>query len=253
MRHEEWPMQEIVRIAGTTSRTLRHYDRVGLLAPSRTGYGGQRFYDRGGLLRLQRILVLRELGLGLEAIGRVLDEERPAAEALRDHLAQLELEQGRLRRIADSVRSTIDIIDEGGELVAETIFDGFDHTQYREEVEERWGKQAYADSDAWWRSLSDDDRTAFRQQLDAIVADFGRASADDLDVSSDEVQAITARLHDWVGLGWGGKAPGAEAFVGLGDMYVADPRFGRTFSADGRAYAQYVREAMVVYAEAELS
>ena len=36
--------------------------------------------------------------------------------------------------------------------MAEQMFDGFDHTQYKDEVEERWGKDAYAKSDAWWRS-----------------------------------------------------------------------------------------------------
>lgn len=253
MTDEEWSMQEVVRATGTTSRTLRHYDRIGLLAPSRTGYGGQRFYDRDGLLRLQQILVLRELGMGLADIGRTLHEGRAAADALREHLAQLEQERERLDRITQSVRSTIRIIDEGGELVAEQIFDGFDHTQYREEVEQRWGEQAYADSDAWWRSLTTDDKKAFQQQLDGIVADYADASAQGLDVGTDEVQAITARLHSWVATSWGGTAPSAEAFIGLGDMYVADPRFGRTFSVDGRQFAQYVREAMAVHAETQLS
>lgn len=253
MSGEEWSMQEVVKATGTTSRTLRHYDRIGLLPPSRTGYGGQRFYDRDGLLRLQQILVLRELGMGLAGVGQVLDEERAAADVLREHLTQLEQERERLGRITQSVRSTIRIIDEGGELVAEQIFDGFDHTKHREEVEQRWGEQAYADSDAWWRSLTTDDKKAFQQQLDGIVADYADASAQGLDVRADEVQAITARLHSWVGTSWGATAPSAEAFIGLGDMYVADPRFGRTFSADGRQFAQYVREAMAVYAETQLS
>lgn len=252
MTGEEWPMREVVRATGTTSRTLRHYDRIGLLPPFRTGHGGQRFYDRAGLLRLQQILVLRELGVGLADIGRILDEERPPAEALREHLTQLELERDRLGRVVDSVRSTIRIIDEGGELVTEKIFDGFDHTQYRDEVEQRWGTKAYADSDAWWRSLTDADKRAFQQQLDGIVADYAEASAQDLDVAGERAQAITARLHAWVGVSWGSAAPGAEAFTGLGDMYVADPRFGETFSADGRQFAQYVRDAMVVYADSRL-
>src|SRR5690625_1175257 len=106
MTEEEWSTQEVVKATDITSRPLRHYDRIALLPPSRTGYGGQRFYDRGGLLRLQQILVLRELGLGLAGIGRVLDEGRAAADVLREHLAQLEQEHERLDRITQSVRST---------------------------------------------------------------------------------------------------------------------------------------------------
>ena len=119
----EWSIQEIVRSTGVTSHTLRHYQQVGLLAPSRTGHGGQRFYDGAALLRLQRILVLRELGLGLPEIGRVLDEQVETVSALRAHAAQLEREQERLSRIVASVQSTIRILETGGELMTDTMFD----------------------------------------------------------------------------------------------------------------------------------
>ena len=65
----EWSIQEIARSAGTTSRTLRHYGQIGLLTPSRIGRNGYRYYDQECLLRLQRILLLRELGLSLPDIA----------------------------------------------------------------------------------------------------------------------------------------------------------------------------------------
>ena len=73
MNTNDWSIQEIARLAGTTSRTLRHYDDIGLLAPSRVAHNGYRHYDQTALVRLQRILLLRELGLGLPRIGEVLD------------------------------------------------------------------------------------------------------------------------------------------------------------------------------------
>lgn len=72
----EWSIQELARSAGTTSRTLRHYGELGLLEPSRVGSNGYRYYDQTSLLRLQRILLLRELGLSLSAIAEVLDGSR---------------------------------------------------------------------------------------------------------------------------------------------------------------------------------
>ena len=63
----EWSIQDVVREAGVTSRALRHYDAIGLLRPSRVDAGGTRHYDLDALTRLQRILLLRELGLGLPA------------------------------------------------------------------------------------------------------------------------------------------------------------------------------------------
>src|SRR6478735_804597 len=72
-RTVDWSIQEVARLAGTTSRTLRHYDAVGLLPPSRVAANGYRHYDADALVRLQRILLLRDLGLGLPAIREALD------------------------------------------------------------------------------------------------------------------------------------------------------------------------------------
>jgi hypothetical protein len=63
----EWSIQQIAKLAGTTSRTLRHYDDIGLLAPSSVGHNGYRYYDQAALVRLQRILLLRELVGALNA------------------------------------------------------------------------------------------------------------------------------------------------------------------------------------------
>jgi len=85
-RTGEWSIQDLARAAGTTSRTLRHYGQLGLLPPSRIGANGYRYYDQDSLLRLQRILLLRELGLGLPVIAEVLAGEQDTAAALRTHL-----------------------------------------------------------------------------------------------------------------------------------------------------------------------
>jgi DNA-binding transcriptional MerR regulator len=89
--------------AGTTTRTLRYYGEVGLLAPSRVGRNGYRFYDEQALVRLQRILLPRELELGIPEITRVLAGERDPASVLGLHLQFLESEKERLVRQIESV------------------------------------------------------------------------------------------------------------------------------------------------------
>jgi DNA-binding transcriptional MerR regulator len=103
----DWSIQDVARMAGTTSRTLRHYDDVGLLKPSRVGSNGYRYYDAAALLQLQRILLLRELGLGLPAIAGVFNHETDPIKALSRHLDWLRQEQERLARQVLSVRQTI--------------------------------------------------------------------------------------------------------------------------------------------------
>jgi DNA-binding transcriptional MerR regulator len=241
----EWSIQDIARSAGTTSRTLRHYGAVGLLEPSRVGSNGYRYYDEQALVRLQRILLLRELGLGLPAIAEVLDGQRDRVAALETHLELLEQEQRRIGRQIDSVRTTLRKLKGGERLMAEEVFDGFDHTRYEKEVTERWGAEAYRRGDQWWSSLSAKEKKAHQQEQLDIGAAFGSARAAGLAVDSDDVQAITRRLHAW--LEPAVSSVSAGYFAGLGQLYVDDPRYG----FEGAA-AEFVRDAMKIYAERNL-
>lgn len=247
----ERSIQDIARLAGTTSRTLRHYDDIGLLPPSRIGDNGYRYYDHDALVRLQRILLLRDLGLSLTAIAEVLREHTDATPALRHHLTWLRDEQSRLARQVAAVESTIEAMEGGEQIMAEDMLDGFDHTKYKDEVEERWGKQAYATSDAWWRSKSPAEKAEWQRLQKALAADWSDAAERGVDPASDEAQALAQRHFDWLAAvpgtpGSDAGGPTREYLVGLGEMYVADPRFGANYG--GLAGATFVRDALVVYA-----
>jgi len=98
-----WSIAEVARMSKVTSRTLRHYDDVGLVRPAYIGSNGYRYYRDEQLLRLQRVLLLRELGLGLNAIAEVLDGQCDQVSALRRHERWLHDERARLGRLAQTV------------------------------------------------------------------------------------------------------------------------------------------------------
>lgn len=246
----EWSIQDIARSAGTTSRTLRHYGQIGLLEPSRVGSNGYRYYDESALVRLQRILLLRELGLGLPAIAEVLNGQQDSAAALRTHLKLLEQERQRIGRQIESVKTTLRKTEGGEQLMAEDVFDGFDHTQYEQEVTERWGKDAYQKGDQWWRSLSDAEEKAFQQRQLDIATDYGNAHLAGKPVDGDEVQAIAQRHVEWLSITMNVTK---GYFTGLGQMYVDDPRFTANYDRHGEGTAEFVRDAMKVYAEQNLA
>ncbi len=77
-----WSIVEVARMSGVTSRTLRHYDEIGLLAPAGVAANGYRYYEQDQLLRLQQILVLRELDLGLSEIAAIVNQQRDPIAAL---------------------------------------------------------------------------------------------------------------------------------------------------------------------------
>ena len=253
----DWSIQEIARLASTTSRTLRHYGDLGLLPPSRIGSNGYRYYDAAALVRLQRILMLRALGLGLPAIREVLDHETDAPRALAAHLAWLRGERDRLDRQIGSVEDTITTLNRKEQLMAENMFDGFDHTEHKAEVERRWGAAAWASGDAWWRGMSAAEKAAWQERQTRLVADWRAAASDGLDPAGAEAQALAQRQFDWLraipgtpGGGPGGTGPSKEYFTGLGEMYVADERFAANYG--GPAGATFVRAALQAYADRNL-
>ena len=240
----DWSIHDIAKLAGTTSRTLRHYGDVGLLEPSRLGANGYRYYDERALTRLQRILLLRDLGLGLAAIAEIVDRQTDDAVALRDHLIHLHQEKQRLDRQIASVEVTIEKLKGGEQLMAEDMFTGFDHTEYKEEVEERWGADAYAKSNAWWTSMSSDEQTAWKARVSQLAADWADAAKRGIDPSGDEARALVERQVAWLG-SIPGTPQSTDYYVGLGEMYVADERFAKNYG--GLAGATFVRDALAAY------
>lgn len=251
----DWSIHNVAKLAGTTSRTLRHYGDVGLLEPTRVGANGYRYYDERALVRLQRILMLRDLGLGIPAIAKVLAGEQDDAHALLSHLTWLNQEKERLDRQIASVELTILTMEGGEQLMAEQMFDGFDHTDYKLEVEQRWGTQSYADSDRWWRSKSAAEQAEFKNVAAELRSDWTAAATSGVAPDSDEAQALAQRHYDWLsGIPGTPRSPEGRAlkeyYVGLADMYVSDERFAQNYG--GTDNAGFVRDAMRAYAESNL-
>lgn len=248
----DYPIATIARLTGTTSRTLRHYGDIGLLEPSRVGVNGYRYYDAAALVRLQRILLLRSLGVPLPAIRDVLDDacsDDPVS-ALRLHLDHLRAEQHRLERQIKAVLTTVEGLERGEDPMPEDMFEGFDHTHHRQEVEERWGHDAYAEGDSWWRGTPDDEKEAFRRELAGLNAGWAHAASREVLPESDEAQEL-ARRH----VAWLSGVPGAprtedgslpvDYLRGLGEMYVTDPRFAANYG--GGPGAELVRDTLGVW------
>lgn len=250
---ESWSIVEVARHAGITSRTLRHYDDLGLVVPAYVGTNGYRHYERPQLLRLQEVLVLRELGLPLDAIARVLDGTGDRVAVLHAHRLELLAESERLARLAATVGRTIEEIQAGGATTMrpEELFDGFDAEKqqaYEAELVDRYGPRAQERIDESWRrvgGMSTDQ--AAQVQADLAERDAEYAALLDAGVPADDprTQAVTARHYAWVDQFW---TPDAEAFAGLGDLYVDHPDFRARYDAIRPGLAEYVRDAMAVYA-----
>ena len=105
---------EFSKIAQVSGRLLRYYDDIGLFKPQHIDtWTGYRYYTADQLPRLNRILALKELGLSLDQIQQLLDQdigtdeirklylERKAQleQSLRDALVRLQQVQLRLKQL----------------------------------------------------------------------------------------------------------------------------------------------------------
>jgi DNA-binding transcriptional MerR regulator len=91
MHFEGLKVGELARRTGLSIRTLHHYDDIGLLKPSLHNEAGHRLYTADDVARLQQVLSLRQLGLGLDEIRSCLDQpDFSPLQLIRLHLARLQ-------------------------------------------------------------------------------------------------------------------------------------------------------------------
>jgi DNA-binding transcriptional MerR regulator len=97
---------ELARSTGLTVRTIRYWSDEGVLTPVTRSAGGYRLYDAESVARLELIRTLRELGLGLDAVRKVLAGETTVAEVAAAHVVALDA-QIRSLRVTRAVLSTV--------------------------------------------------------------------------------------------------------------------------------------------------
>ena len=104
---------EFARIARVSKRQLRHWEAIGLLEPAHTDpQTGYRYYSAQQLPRINRILALKELGLSMDQIIRMMHDEitddeihgmllmqkAELEQQLLDHLARFQRIESRLKK-----------------------------------------------------------------------------------------------------------------------------------------------------------
>jgi DNA-binding transcriptional MerR regulator len=97
---------QLARRTGLSARTLRFWSNEGAIAPVARTASGYRLYDAAGVARVELVRTLRELGLGLDDVRRVLDGRATVAEVAEAHVAALDA-QIRALKVSRAVLSTV--------------------------------------------------------------------------------------------------------------------------------------------------
>jgi DNA-binding transcriptional MerR regulator len=231
---------DLAKLTGITVRTLHHYDEIGLVQPSDRSPAGYRLYADDDVLRLQQVLVYKELGLPLDEIAAVLDD--PAfsrIDALQRHREALLAKRVRLDRMLASIDASL-AIEKGTVMDVKSLFDGFDHA---EEAERRWGHtDAYKESARRTKRYGKAEWDAIRRDGDAVFARFAELMAEGAPATDARVREAVVAHRDHI-TRWFYPCS-VEIQRGLAEMFVADVRFTQNIDKVAPGLAQYVHDAI---------
>jgi len=219
--------------------------------PGERSRAGYRLYTDDDLVRLQQIVVYRRLEMPLDRIASLLASGEDAADHLRRQRDAVMTRLDELRSIVAAIDRALErtMNDEPArpEDLKELFGDGFSD-EYQQEAQERWG-----DSEPWKQSQSRTSRYTkadweqVKAEADAVNVAFVAAlrsghpptSAAAMDAAEQHRRHIQDRFYD----------VSHDFHRGLADMYVADPRFTKTYEDLAPGLAASVHDAIPANAD----
>ncbi len=253
MAKRTYLVKEVAALSGVTVRALHHYDELGLLTPTARTAAGYRLYSDDDLLRLQQILIGRELGLSLEAIRRSLDDpgfdRRAALTAQRAELAARAERAEDMVRAIDAALAAIEVAEDkeetnvGTKVDFKKIFDGFDHEKYEDEARQRWGN-----TDAWkisqqrTKSYTEADWRKCKEEQGAIYGDA--LALMKTGVAADDVRAMDVAERHRLSFDRWFYPCSHKMHANLADMWETDTRFATNIDKHGTGLTKFIAAAV---------
>lgn len=227
----DYPIGQAAEFLGVSTRTLRHWDSIGLLTPSLRTHAEHRLYTEADLERALGILVYRAAGVRLADIAELLARPETVRDRLRHQRVLLNDQIAHLHRM---VRAVDEILEEDPEMKMEEKMELFGRQwrpEYQEEAERRWG-----DTPEWEQSqqrqqeMTRQDWEAVKEEMDAFNAALAGAEAAGVTPGSAAGDELALRHRASIDQ-WYRVSPAKQVL--LARMYVTDQRFHDTYQ--GRA------------------
>lgn len=238
-------VREVSKLAGVSVRTLHHYDQIGLLSPHARSEVGYRLYDQDDLIRLQQILLFRELEFPLARIRQFLDNpDFDPNRALEQQIELLELKREHIDKLIDLARSMKTI---GARALNFKAFDTSKLDEYASQAEAKWGNTPQWEEYKQKASgRSKREETVMGEQMLALFVPFGRMAAEGADPACAEAQERVGAIQAFISQNF--YACTNEILSQLGRAYGAGGDFTRNINAvAGAGAAEFAAQAVEVY------
>ena len=235
---------EVSALSHVSIRTLRHYDKIGLLRPTCITEAGYRQYDEAALQRLHSILLFRELEFSLADIQRIIDApDFDPSDALERQITLLTMRREHINNLILLARG---LKAKGMKHMDFSAFDTRKIDDYTAQAKAAWGK-----TDAWKeyeaRGKSTEDNQQSGEKLMALFTEFGKHR--NIDPASAEAKAMVQQLQDFITANF--YTCTVPVLRGLADMYDGGGDFTRNIDkAGGEGTAAFVAAAIRIYCAA---
>ncbi|WP_370295983.1 MerR family transcriptional regulator [Rossellomorea marisflavi] len=252
----EYTIKKLSDLAGVSTRTLRYYDEIGLLSPSRINSSGYRIYGRVEVDRLQQIMFYREMGMELERIKLILDDpDFDSVGALKEHRSRLVEKKERLLMLIRNVDQTLEDKGGGATMSDREKFEGFkkriidiNEKEYGKEIREKYGDESIDASNQQLLSMDKETYEETKHLEEQMIA-LLKIAHEKGDATGEEAQEA-AQLHkEWIIRQWGHY--NRKAHEGLVQMYVDDERFRSYYDKHQIGMAEFLRDAVGHYLKNE--
>lgn len=217
-------VKQVSQLAGISVRTLHYYDSIGLLPPTQITQAGYRLYDDRALVRLQCILLFRQLQISPARDQR--NSGQPLAfdhtQALEQQIALLQLQKEHIQKLIDLAREILTI---GVNRLDFSAFDTQTLQDYAAQAKALWGStDAYQEYASKTQGQSPEEQQQAASALMAIFREFGAIRNDA--PGSFAAQALVAKLRLQISQSYYHCTP--EILRSLGAMYAARWQHDRT-------------------------
>jgi MerR family transcriptional regulator, thiopeptide resistance regulator len=220
--------REFASRAGVTVRTLHHYDRLGLLKPSRYTEAGYRLYGETDFARLQQIVMLKFIGLSLKEIKELLaSRELNLQMTLRLQRAVVEQKRRHLDKVIQAIERAEKSLASSDEPDWETFKQIIEVINMQNDME--WMKKYYTEEQLAELAARGTPEVLERGQRDwaALIKEVEAAIAEGLDPQSEKAQALAARWSSLIEAFTGGNPAILESLTRL---YADQANWPSTFN-----------------------
>jgi DNA-binding transcriptional MerR regulator len=247
-------VKQVAKISGVSVRALHHYDEIGLLKPASIGRNGYRYYGRDELLRLQQILLHRELDIPLGEIRAILDDPKfDQLEALQTQREKLAAEAKRYAQLVRTIDRTIADLNGDNAMRNAELYKGISAEKQAEY--EAWLVGKYGGdmperielSQKKYDSLTEAEKKQLQDNLQEIDTAWVDAMKNGVPADSMALEPLMERYRDWVSYMWNKPCP-PEAFTGLADLHLGHPDFVARYEALGEGFSDYHGVTMKAHA-----